>query len=280
MNSGPVISIVVQPAYGNGATLVRWMVNPAFRDHGVLVGRSTNGGVSFDLLNEDPIYDALEFLDRTIPTNSKLIDIYYRLTFESESGTFTDSPVVAALGDMTPKQIRTAARIVAAEYERLSRGEGIRMLHFAPKTSGELNPFFSPDTMTLQGQECKSSPDKSFGLRFKGGYAAPIPTWVYFGPQKLQQEQQADSSAITEKRLAPVRMLCYPRPQLNHLLVNPLNDERWGVAGEVVPYLFRSVVAVAYDATLHLLDRKDQRYQLDISPFMDAFSRMDRLPGL
>lgn len=277
----PVSSMTVQPSYGRGSSLIRWVVTDQYREQGVLVGRSSNGGASFDLLNVDkqPLYDVEEFLDPDIPTDTKLTDLYYRLTFESDAGEFTDGPPVAALGDMNTKQLSAAARIIAAEYERLSRGEGIRMLHFCPKTSGELNPFYSPDTMTIRGQECKSAQEQSFGMRFLGGYAAPMPTWVYMGGQKLEEQQAPDSSAITERRIVPVRMLCYPRPRLNHLLINPITDERWGVSGEVVPYLFRGVVAIAYETTLHLLDRRDTRYRLDVSPYINLFNRMDRLPS-
>ena len=265
--AAPFTSITVQPAYGKDQILLRWQTAGAYGDWGVLVYRSIDGGVSWHFLNPDEecIFGATEYLDQNIPRTSKLDDIYYRLGAEDPDGEIVMSEPVAALGVLTRKELAIASRIIHEEFIRQSKSDGTPMLHFVPLMAGKRNPYYDPDVSVVRGQECKHAPIQSFGLPFEGGYGPPIATWVTFGQQKLEMEQTPDTAASVERRVAPARMLCYPRPKLDHLFVNPVTDERWVVGAEVTPYFFKAVVAVAYDTTLHLLNRTDTRYRLDIS---------------
>lgn len=264
----PFTSVVVQPMYGVRRMLIRWTVAQPYEELGLLVYRSIDGGVTYTLLNPnaDLLFRVDEFLDPDIPVASKLTDLFYRIGVE-QNGEILSSPPVAPFGDLHRAELTITHRIITAEYEKLSRETGIAMLHFVPKASGEPNPYRDLDTGAMVGQECRLDEVQSYGLPFVGGYAPPVHTWVKFGPQKLEELQQGDSAVTVERRIAPVRMLCWPRPRLDHLLVNPVTDERWGVGPVVVPYLFKGIAVVAYDATLHLLNRTDTRYRLDISPY-------------
>ena len=138
---------------------------------------------------------------------------------------------------------------------------GLQILHYLPLLEGEKNPAY--DDLTGQQLIADCPEDDSYGLPYKGGYGPPVRTWLelyQIGPEKYSDKTDGKGADTTYDVRA--RMLAFPKPMTNHLVIHPPTDNRY-VVGEIVqPYLFKGLFPVAYDVTLKLLRRNDPRYRV------------------
>lgn len=266
----PFISLNIQPSYGSSEVLVSWQVLPGYTDGMFFLYRSLTGEAPWKLLNEVSDGEALavngtSFVDTEFIIENRVTDAHYRMLLRMEDGTEYESPIVSMFGRLTRRQWGGTCKMLGREYKRMSSGNGIEVLHYIPLNSGELNPNYDPDTGQHLSPDCLNDPSDSYGLKYQGGYATPIKTYIEFadvGPMVFQDRE--DGMGHDDPVRVQARMLAHPRPNRGHLIVHPPSDNRYVVGDTIKGYYFRGLVAIRYDVTLHLLRRNDARYRVPV----------------
>jgi hypothetical protein len=269
----PFVSLNVQPSYGNTDVLVSWQVLPGYEDALFFLYKSYTGEAPWTLLNEvTPEGDVVaingtSFVDSEFIIENRVTDTHYRMLLRmgDENGTEYESPVVSMFGKLTRRQWGGTCKMLRREHLRMSSGNGVEVLHYIPLNSGELNPHYDPDTGQHLSPDCLNDPSDSYGLKYKGGYAAPKQTFIEFadvGPIVFQDRD--DGMGHDDPIRVQARMLAHPRPNRGHLIVHTASDNRYVVGDTIKGYYFRGIVAIRYDVTLHLLRRNDARYRVPI----------------
>jgi hypothetical protein len=94
-----------------------------------------------------------------------------------------------------------------------------------------------------------------------GGFGAPAVTWVMrMGSMVTGFVKDPDGGGTSDTQQVNGRMLAFPRPMPNYMVVFPRMDERF-VIGEVIqPFLFRSILPIGYEVTLNPIQKNDDRY--------------------
>lgn len=261
----PFLDLVVQPSYGSRNVLLSWTVSSCFPSLKYLVFRSVhNGAPPWELITEDYILTT-QFIDEAFVVDNRMQQVHYRLSAIDSDGNEYDSPIVGMFDRLTRSEYGAIHKIMLQEYKRMRSGNGLRVFHYSPLLEGEPNEAYDPETGQQLIATCPD--DGSYGLPFKGGYGPPVQTWVELmkvGPE-INSDKPDGKGAITQYNLQ-ARMLAFPKPMLNHLIIHPTTDNRYAVGEQVQPYLFKGLVPIAYDVTLQLLSRNDPRYKVPVSP--------------
>lgn len=267
----PFVSVNVQPSYGSTEVLISWNVLPGYEDGMFFLYRSFTGESPWQLLNPSNAegkvvaVTGMSFVDQEFIVENRVTDTHYRLLLRMDNGDEYESPIVSMFGKLTRKQWGATCKMLQREHLRMRVGNGIEVLHYLPLTSGELNANYDPDTGQHLSPDCLHDPDDSYGLKYKGGFAPPIKTYIEFadvGPIAFQDRE--DGQGHDDPVIIKARMLAHPRPNRGQLIVHTPSDNRYVVGDTIKGYYFRGIVAIRYDVTLHLLRRNDARYRVPI----------------
>lgn len=268
----PFVSVLVQPSYGAAQAVVSWSLSAAFKDAGVLIYRSLDGLEPYTLLNPDdqPLQGVTTFLD-TIPVDTVMANILYRLDVEMPDGTILDGEVVGFFEAISERDHRTARAQMCAELKRLSvRRAGVPAFTFNPRIEGAVNQGYDGVTGTLMDL-CAFDAQGGAPLNF----SVPFQTWVQILTTSRARTDKADGGGITELVTSPARLPGFPQPVTGALIVLPYTDNRYVVGDTVQAFLFRGLVPIAYQVQLTLLPRTDARYKVPV-PKLDPSKA---LPG-
>jgi len=258
-------NITVQPSYGKRAVLLTWDVAPDYQTGDFFIFKSPDGSGGWELVNSTPVsgtsYEVADFVIQNLSTIP-----HFRILLEFEGNSY-DSPTVGIFDDMTRREYAAMTQIMRREYLGVSRGNGMRVLHYTPKTKGELCDSSDPDTGQIVGTDCPpvDPEEECFGQRYKGGFRTPYYTWCRLdetGPT-ITMDYKEGLGAVDEF-MSRARFLAFPHPRKNDLIVNPRTDDRYAVSPIVKPYKFRGLFPIAYDVQLELLPRSDVRYRVPI----------------
>jgi hypothetical protein len=267
----PFVSLNVQPAYGRREVLVSWQVLPGYEEGLFFLYRSLTGEAPWKMLNtvnSENVALAISgssYIDESFVIENRVTDVHYRMLLRMPNGDEFESPVVSMFGKLTRRQWGGVCKMLAREYMRMRVGNGIEVLHYIPLSSGDINPNFDEDTGQHLSPDCIHSPDDSYGMKYKGGFAPPTATYIEFkdvGPIVFQDRD--DGQGHDDPLIVRARMLAHPRPNRGHLIIHPASDNRYVVGDTIKGYYFRGIVAIGYDVTLHLLRRNDARYRVPI----------------
>ena len=179
-----------------------------------------------------------------------------------KDGQTHESPIASAFDQMTRSEYGAAKQIIHYEYLRMSRGNGVRVLHYLPLVEGELNPDYDPETGQNVIATCPD--DDSYGLKFKGGFGPPLQTWAEFLQINESLSINNEDMGMTDSVIVRARLMAFPKPLRNHLIVHPTTDNRYVVGDEIKGSYFKGFVAVSYDVELTLLTRSDPRYRVPV----------------
>lgn len=262
-NALPFISTSVQPAYQHGQCTVAWRRTVQYQDHGVLVYRSLNGIDDWQLLNldEEPITVGEQFLDTTLPLDTKLDRVHYRLVLEDpKTGDLLvdQAETLAFFEHLSRADYKASRRMMVAEVQRLRTGAAVPAFLVMPRRAG-VPPGIDPKTL-LVADNCTF--EASGGSGFGFGVAAQ--TWVQMMALSFVQQDAKDGTTTVEVVETPARLPGFPQPVRGMLVVLPLTDDRFVVGESITPFAYRGVVPIAYQVMLSRLGRQDPRYRVPI----------------
>ena len=265
-------NIRVFPSHGSKSAVITWSLQEDVPAGQVYVAYSATGTAgSWDALNQDePVASAVGLYhdERLSEANSAVVG-YYRLLLVNSNGDNMSEPI-GILGDITAREYGMVRAIMYREFQEMKATQGYPVWHCVPRDQGELAVNTDPLTGEVVGMECSDAENPSYGLPYLGGFYPPILTWMR--PLAVSRGTLKD----TERELAPTavdtttaRLLAFPTPFRNHMLVDPATDRRYVVGDEIKPFLLRGIMPVAYEVTLEGLDRSDPRYRFPV-PAIDT----------
>ena len=262
----PFINVTVQPSYGHQKALIHWTVTNYYKDAKFYVFRSlNNGGGNWKSVTTQAISgESCE--DTEFYANNRLMQTFYRVVLVKDGKEF-QSPVISAFDRMTRSEYGAAKQIIHYEYMRMSKGNGVRILHYLPLVEGEINPDYDAETGQKLMATCPN--DDSYGLMYKGGFGPPLQTWAEFLQINESLSISPGDQGMDDKVEVIARLMSFPKPLRNHLIVHPVTDNRYVVGDEIKGSYFKGFVAVSYDVKLTLLDRGDPRYRVPV-PALNA----------
>lgn len=269
----PFISVHVQPSYGSHTALISWSLVPTVSGD-IWVYRSPDGAGDWTLVNTVPVDSSDgQFQDSEFGSRALALIPHYKLTLELANGDLLDSPIAGPFEHLTRTEFGGLSKIMKMEYMRMSRGNGLRVLHYKPRLTGPDAPTVDPLTGSIRGDaSCPS--DTSYGEKKAIGFRRPFLTWV-----ELQEvgdygaDDRTDGLGTTDEQTITARFLAYPKPMPNDVIVHVPTDNRYEVKSAIVPFMFRGLMPVGYTAKMRLIPRNDPRYRI---PIPDEYQTMPR----
>ena len=267
-------NIRIYPSHGTRSATITWELAPGIPDGNVYLAFSETGtDVSWQAVNPGaPVASALgTFTDEALNMNKGTADGFYRLLLITPDLAEYYSEPIQILGDLTPREYGVIRGIIHQEYTQMRVTNGFPVWHCIPRAHGVLADNIDPDTGKYEGEECAvaAPEDNGFGLKYKGGFYAPVLTWMRVLTHNEGLQDDSEEFSPEEMHKTAVRLMAFPRPSRGHMIVNPATDERFLVGDEIKPYRFRGVYAVAYNVTLEFLKQTDERYKFPV-PFLDT----------
>jgi hypothetical protein len=258
--SNPFLNVHVQPSYARNRAVVTWTLRPGYAGAEFFIFKSYNKGVApWTLANELAVKGNI-FQDDNLFVDG---DPYYRILMLWQGQEF-DSPIVGTFDKLSKLQYGGLSKMMQLEYRRMSSGNGIQVLHYIPLIDGNLVAGVDEDTLQISAIPCPDD-EGNVGELYDGGYGNPMYTWIeiaQFGPdERTEVDNGAGNSA---KLVHQGRMLAFPRPKVNHLIVHPPTDNRYVVTSKVNGNFFRGVFPISYDVGLQLLNKSDPRYKIPV----------------
>ena len=259
----PFIDVTVQPSYGARKVLISWVTAVGFPDLKFYILRSIhNGAPPWKALSSTAV-EGSSFEDDAFVIDNRMQQVHYRLVAVDPEGNQYNSAVVGMYDKLTRGEYGAVHKMLKLEYTRMRAGNGLRVLHFQPLADGTPNPNFDPETGQTLIATCPD--DGNYGLPYEGGFGPAVQTWIELmqvGPEVNMDKPDGKGADTTYDVRA--KMLAFPKPMTNHLIVHPATDNRYAVGEQVQPYLFKGLVPIAYDVSLRLLRREDPRYKLPV----------------
>jgi len=259
--SSPFIDVIVQPSYGRHRVIVQWVVDNGYQDSKFYVFRSFNNGAGNWKSVSSSAISGPSFEDDEFYPENRLIQTFYKVILIKGNEKF-ESPIVSAFDRMSRGEYGAARQIINYEYLRMSRGNGIRVLHYLPLVEGEINPDYDDETGQKLMATCPD--DDSYGLKYKGGYGPPIQTWMELAQISESLSIAPGDQGMDDKVEVKARMMAFPKPLRNHLIVHPPTDNRYVVGDILNGSYFKGFVAISYNVDLTLLSRDDPRYRVPV----------------
>lgn len=254
MAASPFVAIWCQPSYAARHTQVEWTIPATYAGGAVYVYRSLTGVAPWECLNASaPAAITDNFRDEELVVDNRVQVVHYRLMLEFGNERFGSEPI-NLLQKLTRSQYGAARFMMIRELEWMRKGNGIPAYHYL-LSPGALDTIDSRTTQTAL-VPCPGS-----GL---SGFTAGIPTWIRLEPTTVTVSDRPEGDGAVYSATTKARMLSWPRPVRGHVIVDPFSDDRYAVADTVYEYKWRGIVPIAYDVTLQLLGRQDDRYQLPV----------------
>lgn len=266
----PFLKFRVLPNYGMGQAVIDWQITPGVLGD-IYFYRSESGiPGSWTLLNEGaPITGtAGTFLDAAA-VNDYFNFPHYRGLVDPGGGEslWLKGPDVTALEHYTRKDYFLAREILRREYQAMAGpyGNGIRVLHYIPRTSGTSAPLADAETGQVLGPDCPEATESGYGTPWLQGFFPPVQTWIR--PISLSEQTRADrkdGTGTDDNFALTLRMLTFPKPDKGHLLVALESDRRYVLGPSIKPFYLRSTIPLFWEAQATLLDHDDPRHRVPL----------------
>lgn len=261
---GVFTSVLVYPSHGDRECVVTWETIPEWDGAKFFVYRSDTGAKPWTNLTPNGILGGGEFADSEFYLEDRLEARYYSIYAELGAELYARSADIGLFDQLPRQQYNLMRAMVHREIKDRRRGNGIKVWHYIPLTSGEPNPKYDADT----GQLVSSCPDDiSFGLPFIGGYGEPIQTWMKILSDDPYKEEDKPDGSKKETVTQTVRLLAWPMPRRGNLIVHPPTGDYYVVDSVVKPFRFRGIAPIAYHTRLLKLRRTDPRYKVRVPTF-------------
>lgn len=266
--SALVKDLRIYPSYGKNKAAVTWLLDESIATTAkVYVWRSFNGATEWTLLNTTPVVGTNEYLDSTMVVRNLENIPHYRLAIMLEDDSVIKTEPVGLFNRIRRREYGIIGTIMGREFRAALR-DGVKLLHYIPLTTGVPCGGYDHET----NQELGSCDDECYGQKYKGGFAKPFLTvGRFFVPNVVKRDQQHGLGEISEV-VVQARLLAYPRPQRDHMLVNFETDDRYVITEKINPSFFKSTVPVVFNAVVELLDRNDSRYRVPLPAEIPALA--------
>jgi len=276
LNMRAFASFHVQPSYGNMKSAISWTLQGGEPGDTMLLFRSVTGGnAPWVQIGSVPARQGFYVDDISVTRENTAQKIYYRGCVVSRDGTETDGPVVTFLSALTPHEVKQVIRLLRNELRIMSgtcrggcaaRGAGIPVAMFAPLESGTPSANYNAVTRQFAGTTAKQDGvADSYGMPYVGGFGPQLNTWMRFiQDAEEKHDGTAEQPGDRQGRVVRARMLAFPRPASDYMVVQPESDDRFIIGAKVDPYAFKGILPFAYEADLVRLERSDARYRLPV----------------
>jgi hypothetical protein len=265
-------SLSVQPSYGNLKTAVSWNVLPQYKSGTIFVYKSYTGAAPWELVHEDGVPANIGYYEDDVAgiVDRVAQDIWYRLLLEvpqsnGEVKEF-DSPIISLFHKLDRREHFIVRHIMRQELEDMKKGNGIKVLMYAPLMQGKPSVLFDSQTRQMiiaNGTEPDGT--DSYGMPFIGGFAEPVETYIKFTKiGTIAMDRPEDGNGRDELQPIQARMLAFPKPDHDYLLIEPTTDRRYIISDTINGHLFKGIAPVIYDVTLQAIPRRDAKYRVPI----------------
>ena len=271
------LSVSLQPGYGTRTCAITWNVPAELQRGTVFIYRSMTGLGPWTIVNDKKHGTPASvgyFVDRVDAfIESTLMTMHYRLLLEVEKEKF-DSPIVNLRTHLTPREYGIVKDIMFLELKNMRSGNGVPAFIFAPLRRGIPAPGFDFETNQMQGTGMTVPGQESYGEAFVGGYGPPAITWVMkMGAMTTAFTKSPDGNGSQESTEVSARLLAFPRPVSNYMIVLPLMDERYAVGEIIKPFMFKGMLPIGYEVRLNPIPRTDARYKVPVPPMPEEMYR-------
>ena len=266
----PFIDIQIQPSYGKNTCVVFWRVKPEYTNGNFFVYRSYDGKRNWVLLNEEPVNGRSFFEDTNFVVDNRVDSVFYRILLERGESEEYDSPVKGLFDDMTRAEYGGVHAMMKQEYLSMSRGNGVKALYLIPKDNGAIASGVDVDTFQEPVFPSAIDASQGFSTEYAGGFACAFSTWVSLSDLNSQTMGREDGLGLDDKVSVAARLLAFPSPGFNHLIITPSNDNRYVIGESTKTFYFKGIYPIAHTVTLQLLKRNDPRYKIDISEITNS----------
>lgn len=255
MDSPVFRTFQVLPSYGTATIALKWTVDPAWRQAGYVVQRSSTGvnGWSHVGNTTNTWFDV-----RGVNPNDKFEEFYFRVLAGRDDGSEAESPVVSTFGQVSRKMFGAALKILKLEHRQISTRTPAKLLKLNPRST-RCPVCTDPDTGQ---QESTTLCGTCFGTGRLNAYlpALSVHVWFMTAAPKAKVARE-DGAGLTDEQVLKARMMAFPPLDRDDIVVEPEADRRWLVE-TVQTASMNSVIPVTADVTLRLLSRQDARYKL------------------
>lgn len=253
----PFVEIFIQPSYGLNKCWIVSKLMIGFESAEIYAARSPTGlPGSWEDINEDPYVAGAIIEDDLQYFHSDFTPTHYRLVAVLEGVSYI-SPVAATYGRLNHKEFVQLRHMLKMELRRMTHEGGMEMLHITPRRSGPVTSGnFDPNTLQLVNTKIEGDNGISLdGNIAPYGYYPAVKTWV----QKTSASARVDNVEKLKLRLLP-----FPQPLANDILVHRPTDQRFVVTAPVSAFLHKGFAPLAFETDAELLPRTDPRYRLTL----------------
>lgn len=264
-------NIRITPTHGFRAATISWDL-PTFASDGLVRVAFSLTGVKGSWKTRNPLAPVSAatgfYTDTDLVINAGADVGYYRLLL-TRNGVDEFSDAVGIFHDLDRREYGVIHRIIQRDFLEMRAANGFPVYHCVPRDNGTRVAGVDPDTGQQRGIEC---PDiapgaASFDLPFLGGFYPPVLTWMRaISIRKDTVTDGANNTSSTEVDVTKVKLLPWPKPQRNHMFVDPTTDRRWLVGEEILPFMYRGIYPVGFEVDLHFLPQADSRYRFVVPP--------------
>jgi hypothetical protein len=234
---------------------------------GVFIYRSLTGSGGWEILNEASPVDARigSFTDTTYRQKSYNETVHYRALLQTPDGKLIPSEPVGVLEDLTRMEKSGIALMIQEEY-RVMRQQGVPVLLYFPLYTGVTAPGYDPHSKQAAVFEAAPADPAldNYGQPFVGGFQTPLRTRIILDGINPGLTAKDPARKISGPVKRSARMMAFPRPRADCLIVMPRTDERFIIGDSVMPLSFKGVYPVAYKTELEALPKSDARYRVPV----------------
>ena len=266
-------NIRIVPTHGFRSATISWELPASEAAGEVLVAFSPSGvrGSWVERNTGAPVAGAVGFYeDDKLVINTGAEVGYYRLLLTRDN-VDTFSEAVGIFHDLERHEYGIIHQSIRKEFIAMRAAHGFPVYHCIPRDIGTPNSRKDPDTGLIDGVECADIDPAAaaFDMSFQGGFFPPVLTWMrIISTQKGTFMDGANETSSTEVDVSSVRLLPWPKPLRNHMIVDPVTDRRWLVGDNVTPYDYRGIYPIAFEAEIAHLPQTDPRYRF-VLPAVD-----------
>jgi hypothetical protein len=269
-----VVKFVALPRYAHNDVTVLWsIVLPDYASAAkVHILRSVTSGNTpwTPVTSGNGLQASVESIQDTLPDNAFELtpaELYYKIVV-----TYTDTadgvskrfigPQVGVYGILSPREMKITRSLLLAELRGMysnrrgaMAGHGRLVVMFAPSIDGPASSKFDQGASQMHG-------DSEFGMPngFIGGWS----TWLRMTKNTRGFQDLAETGSEIQNNTLTARMLAFPQPKPDYVVVDPHTDERWVVNETESYYGPRGIVPVATDLQLTKLLTSDLRYKIPV----------------
>ena len=251
-------TVNILPSHVAKTAIVSWTTSPEIADAEFRIYRKHDGGGTWELLNEEPVFGTT-YADTTFNIRNKLQTPVYRILAVKDGKEYV-SPDVAVFSKATRTEYGIAQNIIRVKYLQ-ARHDGTPVLYYPLIRNGKMSSSLDELTGQRVTASCPgdSSSTSDYGNYYKGGFYRPFVTFVRFLGARLEKENLLDVGKF-DSTVQNALFLPFPPVRPGDMIVNVATDERWFVEDSINPEYLRAAIPVGYEAKVSLQAHNDPCY--------------------